>query len=203
MSWLCWKRTQVHVDSLVNPSILWDAQVINCQQYTNQMHIAMFACTHTHTYTLTYSRIYNARIPMGYIKELVIISRQLAFHWKLIYLQRICTPPPPPNTHTQLPPFLQFLIYVVATYRFYFVNTKRLKPFQWGLLCVAVNWPCVHLGSRAVASPMMTLEVLKLGRAGDEPHVTSFLHKSSYPPVIVEFLFTHTAKATKGWVSWI
>ena len=48
MSWLCWKRTQVHVDSLVNPSILWDAQVINCQQYTNQMHIAMFACTHTH-----------------------------------------------------------------------------------------------------------------------------------------------------------
>lgn len=48
-------------------------------------------------------------------------------------------PPPPPNTHSQLPPFLQFLIYVVATYRFYFVNTKRLKPFQWGLLCVAVN----------------------------------------------------------------
>ena len=39
---------------------------------------------------------------------------------------------------------------------------------------------------------MMTLEVLKLGRAGDEPHVTSFLHKSPYPPVIVEFLFTHT-----------
>ena len=43
---------------------------------------------------------------------------------------------------------------------------------------------------------MLTLEVLQLGWAGDEPHIAALLHQTAYPPVIVEFL--HTAKTSKA-----
>lgn len=207
MSWLCWKRKQIHVNCMADLPLSQALQVINCQQNANQM-----VCLHSHTHTkLKMRRIYNRQLPTRY--------QWTGHHFKIAFFHWnwICTQKAPPflNTHTdpcdsQFCFNWSFLINVVVPHSFCSAQSNRLKPFQYGLTCLDstwhacfdLNWPCVHLRSWAVASSMLTLEVLELCRARDEAHITAFLYQSPYPPVIVEFLSTNTAKANKEWVSW-